>query len=75
MLNNLYLSFNNFSMAGYLHVLSGLNYDHILIMADVYICFFIVHVYLYLLIHCLGVYTSICVNTMNMCVNVCLLFK
>ena len=26
-------------MAGYLYVLPGLNYDHTLIMADVYMCY------------------------------------
>ena len=37
-------------MAGYLHILSGLNYDHTLIMADVYIWYVLcmpIYTYLY----------------------------
>ena len=42
-------------MAVYLHVLSGLNYDYILIITHVLYLVYIVHAYLCILIHCLGV--------------------
>ena len=49
-------------MAGYLHVLSGLNYDYILIIAHVLYLVYIVHASLCILIHCLGVIHNVYVQ-------------
>ena len=49
-------------MAVYLHVLSGLNYGHFFNNSRRLYLVCIVHAYLYLLIHCLGVYTYECAS-------------